>query len=80
MATAEPQRKLARRAMWVSLLLGLLALWFFTSRGEPVTGFVVFALLGGGGYFEYKRRLKDLEAIDTISEDEDPFERRDRFR
>ena len=73
------QRRFAKRAWQASAVIGLAALAFFVVRGEPVTGVVLGALLGVGGYFEYRRRLTDLEMMDG-DEEEDPFERRERYR
>lgn len=78
MSTTTRQRTFARRAMWVSVAIGVLGLVFFTIRGEPVAGIVLGLLLGGGGYWEYKRRLRDLEMAEEPTED--PFEERERRR
>ncbi|MFC6906621.1 hypothetical protein [Halalkalicoccus tibetensis] len=79
MDSAQRQRRLARRALWGSVVIGLGVIGYFGLQGEFVTATVVGALLIGGGYFEYRRRLRDLEMIDGDAE-EDPFERRERFR
>lgn len=76
---AERQRRLAKRAFQASAVVGIGAFVFFLVRGELVTGVVLGGLLVGGGFFEYRRRLSDLELADD-GESEDPFERRERFR
>lgn len=78
MDSAQRQRRLARRALWGSVVIGLGVIGYFGLQGEFVTAAVVGGLLVGGGYFEYRRRLRDLEMIDDGAED--PFERRERFR
>ncbi|MEY7848515.1 hypothetical protein AB7C87_04845 [Natrarchaeobius sp. A-rgal3] len=80
MTSTERQRKFARRAMWVSVLLGILGCWFFLVRGEPIMGLVLGVLLGGGGYWEYKRRIRDLDVAEGAAPARDPFEERERRR
>lgn len=64
--------------MWASVLLGLLGALYFTTRGDPIAGLVLGLLFGGGGYLEYKRRLRDFEAAEDPARD--PFEERERRR
>lgn len=79
MESAERQRGFARRAFWASIVVGLAVIAFFASRNEFVTALVLGSLLIGGGYMEYRHRVRDLERIDGEAED-DPFERRERYR
>lgn len=78
MDSAQRQRRLARRALWGSVVIGLGVIGYFGLQGEFVTAVIVGGLLISGGYFEYRRRLRDLEMV--ADETEDPFERRKRFR
>lgn len=80
MSTTATQRKFARGAMIISVIIGILGLLYFTTRGELVTGIVIALLFSGGGYWEYKRRLRDLEQAELGSQDQDPFEERERRR
>lgn len=80
MDSIERQRDLARRALWGSVVIGLGVIGYFGFQGEFVTAVIVGGLLIGGGALEYRRRVRDLEASDTLEEGEDPFERRERFR
>lgn len=79
MESAERQRGFARRAFRASVVVGLAVIAFFVIRNEFVTALVLGSLLIGGGYLEYRRRVRDLERIDGEA-DEDPFERRERYR
>lgn len=78
MTTADRRRLFARRAMWASVGIGILGAIYFTTRGEPITGLVLGLLFGGGGYLEYKRRLRDFKVEESPSKD--PFEERERRR
>lgn len=80
MQSAETQRKVARWGMLLSVFVGIVGLVYFTVRGEPVTGVVVVVLLGAVSYWEYKRRLRDLERAEMGSQGRDPFEERERRR
>ncbi len=53
---------------------------YFTTRGEMITGLVVGMLFGGVGYWEYKRRIRDLEQAEIGGNGRDPFEERERRR
>ncbi|GAB7018300.1 hypothetical protein [Halostagnicola bangensis] len=81
MSTTATQRKLARGAMIISVIIGVLGLLYFTTRGDLVTGIVIALLFSGGGYWEYKRRVRDLEQADLGGgQERDPFEERERRR
>lgn len=69
----------ARRALLVTTLLAAGAFAFFATRDEPTTGVIVAGLFFAWGYFEYRRRQRDIEAIDS-GQAEDPLERRNRRR
>lgn len=78
MSFAERQRRIARQAFWGSIVIGLGVIVYFSIQGEFVTAIVIGTLLIGGGYLEYRRRIRDLDTSD--GDDEDPFERRERLR
>ncbi|NGM69810.1 DUF441 domain-containing protein [Natronolimnobius sp. AArcel1] len=80
MSTTATQKKFARGAMLISVIIGIIGLMYFTTRGEVVTGLVVGTLFGVGGYWEYKRRIRDLEQADMGGAERDPFEERERRR
>lgn len=71
-------RRGTRRALLVTTLLAAGAGAYFLVRGEATSGAIVAALFLAWGYFEYRRRQRDIEAIE--GEEEDPLERRTRKR
>lgn len=71
-------RNSTRRALLVSILLAAGAGAYFLVRGEGASAVIVGALFLAWGYFEYRRRQLDIEAIE--GEEEDPLERRNRRR
>ncbi|OVE84694.1 hypothetical protein [Natronolimnobius baerhuensis] len=80
MSTTTTQKKLARGAMLISVIIGIAGFMYFTTRGEMITGLVVGMLFGGVGYWEYKRRIRDLEQAEIGGNGRDPFEERERRR
>lgn len=78
MSFAERQRRIARQSFWGSVVIGLGVSVYFSIQGELVTASVIGTLLIGGGYLEYRRRIRDLDTTD--GGDEDPFEKRERLR
>ncbi len=71
-------RNSTRRALLVTALLAAGAGAYFVVRGEAASGAIVVGLFLAWGYFEYRRRQLDIEAIE--GEEEDPLERRNRRR
>ncbi|GAB3670089.1 hypothetical protein [Halopiger thermotolerans] len=80
MGTTNTQRTVAKWGMRLSVLIGALGLLYFTTRGEVVTGIVVGGLFGVGSYWEYKRRMRDLDRAEAAERTRDPFEERERRR
>lgn len=79
MSLAERQRRHARRAFRVSLVICVGAVVFFVIRDEFTSALIAGSLVFAWGYFDYRRRLRDIDMIDEGTT-EDPFEKRERFR
>jgi len=79
MAPGRRQQRFARRAMWMTVAIGILALGYFLYQGQVVTGVIISLVLAASGYFEYQRRIRDLEGVGE-SKEEGSFEKQERLR
>ncbi|GAB7090542.1 hypothetical protein JCM18237_08130 [Halorubrum luteum] len=60
MVNVARARGRARIAFGLSVFAAAVAIAWFWYQGEPGTGIGLAALLIGAGYWEYRRRIKDV--------------------